>query len=271
MIRNQRRQAMSKSAVKRKNTELEDLAYSVSIRLEHLWKDIKYPLFWSCAATISLSLLVYFSVTRTGGERLALLPYEMQDVLQKRQPGSSFSAALEQKLGQIRQENTQLVAARTKLEQRVTQLEENYSDITASIPKRSPALGAATSPITQSVQVSPMTAKIPAPATPASSEITTGSLTIATRSQFGIDLGTDHSMGALRTRWIKLMEQFGTIMTGYEPVISVSDAQGAVMLHLVVGPFSNAAEAAEICAKLRTAGMNACTPVPYDGQRLALR
>jgi hypothetical protein len=115
-----------------------------------------------------------------------------------------------------------------------------------------------------------VSAKVIAPEM-SSDQTVTGSLSLATRSQFGIDLGAERSIGALRTHWIKLTEKFDAITKGYEPLISVSDAQGGVMLHLVVGPFSNAAEAAEICAKLRASGLSACTPVLYDGQRLALR
>jgi hypothetical protein len=258
---------MSYKAKKPRNLDLEDLIFNFPTRFERLWQDVRIPLFWSGAAVVSLGLLVGFSVSRTGGERLALLPYEVQDLIQKRQPGASLSAALDKRLGQYNIESTKLAQARVNLEQRVAQLEETYGDITASIPKRQDIPAAA------NVVAPPADAnfKKTAEAAAAGDEKSAGSLTMTTRSQFGIELGTDQTMGGLRTRWINLMEQFGMIMTGYEPVISASDSEGGVTLHLIVGPFSNAQEAAEACTKLRTAGLSACAPVPYDGQRLALR
>lgn len=258
---------MTNKAKKLKYLEIEDLAFSIPSRLERLWQDVKIPLAWSTAAVVSLSLLVGVSVSRSGAERLALLPYAMQDLIQKRQPGASLSAALEQRLGPYRNENTKLAAARATLEQRVAQLEESYGDITASIPKR------AAVPAPAGVNVAPPAdaAFKKAAEAAAGDEKSTGALTMTSRSQFGIELGTDQTMGGLRTRWVKLMEEFGMIMTGYEPLISASDSESGVTLHLVVGPFSNAQDAAEACVKLRAAGVSTCAPVPYDGQRLALR
>ncbi len=249
---------------KARNTDLEELVFSFPTRLERLWEDVKIPAYWSLAAIAALGILVSFSVTRKGGERLAMLPYEMQDILEKGQPGTSLNAALEQHLGHLREENVQLTVARTKLEARVAQLEESMGDITASIPKRE------TVPAQSATAVPPAEAKTALASTIPVAAETGGGVTMTSRSQFGIDLGTEQTMGALRIRWVKLMEQFGMIMAGYEPIISVRDADSAVALHLVVGPFSNAAEAAEICAKLRAAGLGACAPAPYDGQRLAL-
>lgn len=249
---------MTDNSQKRMNREFEELSFSLPARLERLWNDVKFPLLWSCAAAISLSLLVSFAVTRTGGQRLAMLPFEMQDMIEKRNPGASLTAALDQKLTQVRTE-------RAGLEQRVALLEENYGDITASIPKRTPAPATLTAPPTNIANIKKATLD-------AAGDVNTqGGVTLSTRSQFGIELGTDQSMGALRTRWVKLMEQFGTVMAGYEPVISASDSDKGVLLHLVVGPFSNAEEAAATCAKLRTSGLSICAPVPYDGQRLALQ
>jgi hypothetical protein len=251
---------MTATAKKRKRDELEDLAFSIPARAERLWHEVKFPILWACAAVISLSLLVSFSVTRKGGERLAMLPYEMQDVLQKRAPGSSLTAALDKHFGQYRNEAARLATTRSNFEQRIAQLEENYGDITGSLPKRASVPAPAVAPVAPQLQK-----------TAATDEASNGAITITTRSQFGIDLGTDQTMSALRTRWIKLMEQFGMIMTGYEPVISASDTETGVVLHLVVGPFSNAQDAAQACMKLRAAGLASCAPVPYDGQSLALR
>lgn len=258
-------------AKKAENSDLDDLIYGIPGRLEHLWDQIKTPLFWSFAAFFSLGLLVSLSVTKKGGERLTQIPYDMQDIIEKRQQGASLSAALDRRIGPLHEESRQLVAERAKLETRIAQIEENLGDITASIPKTAKA------PATAKTAVSPADDKDVAAFQKKSALANetglsgAGGLTLATRSQFGIDLGAEQTLQGTRTRWVKLMEQYGPLMSGYEPVITVQDSGKTISLHLVVGPFSNVTEAAEACAKLRSAGYSTCTPAPYDGQRLALQ
>lgn len=248
-------------AKKQQNTDLDDLIFSVPNRLERLWEEIRIPLFWSLAAVISMGILVSLSVTPKGGERLAQIPYDMQDIIAKQNAGASLSAALDKRFGDVREENLQLAAARAKLEMRVAQLEDSVGDITASIPK-APKTAAVASPLADSKT---------AVTIPDDGMKGKGAMTLATRSEFGIDLGPSESLRSARTAWVKLMEQYGSLMTGYEPLISVQDADDNVPLHLVVGPFSNLAEAASACAKLKAAGLASCAPVPYEGQRMALR
>lgn len=249
-------------------SDLEQLTYSFPTRLERLWGEVKTPLFWSVGAVISLGFLVAFSVTPDGGAKLAQLPYEAQDLMEKKAPGTSLAQMLDKRLGNFKEENLALAMDRAKLEMRVAQLEQSYGDITASIPIQPVAIS---SP--PAVDTSNPNGKADIPIISPGTDVMTGkgAVTLTTRSQFGADLGPAASLNEVRARWIKLMEKFGSIMTGYEPVITAQDSARGVELRLVIGPFANVTEAANLCARLQAAGLNGCSPAPYDGQRLALR
>lgn len=93
----------------------------------------------------------------------------------------------------------------------------------------------------------------------------------ATRTEFGVDLGGEPNMNALRARWTNLRAGHAPIIGSLRPLVSVREGNrpGSVELRLIAGPVSNAGEAARICASLQTKGVNCVTAV-YDGQRLAL-
>jgi hypothetical protein len=98
-----------------------------------------------------------------------------------------------------------------------------------------------------------------------------GAVTLATRTQFGIDLGAEPTVPTLRARWLRIVERNGTALQTLDPVIPVREgANGAPVLHLVAGPLADLAEATSLCARLRSAGV-LCAPTPYEGQRLAVR
>ncbi|HEX5780117.1 MAG TPA: hypothetical protein VFY21_14850 [Xanthobacteraceae bacterium] len=94
----------------------------------------------------------------------------------------------------------------------------------------------------------------------------------ATRTEFGVDLGGEPTMNALRARWTNLRTGHAPVIGNLRPLVSVRDGArpGNVELRLIAGPLANAGEAARICASLQTKGVNCVTAV-YDGQRLALR
>lgn len=94
----------------------------------------------------------------------------------------------------------------------------------------------------------------------------------ATRTEFGVDLGGEPNMNALRTRWTNLRTGHAPVIGSLRPLVSVREGTrpGNVELRLIAGPLANAGEAARICASLQTKGVNCVTAV-YDGQRLALR
>ena len=92
-----------------------------------------------------------------------------------------------------------------------------------------------------------------------------------TITDFGVDIGGGPTIESLRDLWISAKGTHGSIFDGLRPVISVRDGKpGTAELRLVVGPLSNAAAAAKICASLSASGWT-CRPAVFDGQRLALR
>ncbi len=94
---------------------------------------------------------------------------------------------------------------------------------------------------------------------------------IATRTEFAVDLGGDTSVEALRALWATMRGNHPAL-ANLKPLVSIRDGgkPGVVELRLVAGPLANAAAAARICALLALNHV-ACQTAVFDGQRLALR
>jgi len=97
-------------------------------------------------------------------------------------------------------------------------------------------------------------------------------VTGATKTEFGVDLGGEASLDALRARWTKLRGNHNAALNGLQPLVGVREGSrpGTVELHLIAGPFTNAGTAARVCAQLQTHGI-ACKASEFDGQRLSVR
>jgi hypothetical protein len=95
---------------------------------------------------------------------------------------------------------------------------------------------------------------------------------VATRTDFGVDLGTSGTVDGLRILWQSVRGPNQALFEGLRPVVSVREGSkpGSVELRLVVGPLTNASGAARLCASLAATGV-ACQPTVFDGQRLALK
>jgi hypothetical protein len=95
---------------------------------------------------------------------------------------------------------------------------------------------------------------------------------VATRTDFGVDIGKGPTVASLRIAWTAIRRSHSELFEGLHPVIAVRDGtkSGVIELRLVVGPLSNAAAAARLCGRVANAGLS-CQPVIFDGQRLALR
>lgn len=112
---------------------------------------------------------------------------------------------------------------------------------------------------------------VAAPATTPADVETTQS--IATTSEFGVDIGGGATMDALRDLWGAARNNHGAALQGLRPVIAVRDSEkpgGGVGLRLVAGPLANAGAAAKICASLAAGGW-ACKAAVFDGQKLTVR
>src|SRR5262249_13923393 len=95
---------------------------------------------------------------------------------------------------------------------------------------------------------------------------------VATKTEFGVDLGSGPSIDALRALWTQVKAGNEQLFDGLRPVMSIREAArpGMVGLRLLAGPLGNAPAAARICATLAAAGLT-CQPAIFDGQRLALK
>ena len=123
--------------------------------------------------------------------------------------------------------------------------------------------------------VSPTSASRCAAAQPGMEDASQASRTFAamrfTRSEFGLDLGDESSLEALRGLWMIIKVQHGAVVEDLRPVATIRDhSGGAPELRLVAGPLANAAHAVRLCAVIGETG-RACRPAPFEGQRLMLR
>jgi len=95
---------------------------------------------------------------------------------------------------------------------------------------------------------------------------------IATKTEFGVDLGSAPSMAGLRNLWQSLNDTHEALFEGLRPVMALREGTrpGTIELRLVAGPLANAGAAARLCAALSVAGLG-CQATVFDGQRLALK
>lgn len=91
----------------------------------------------------------------------------------------------------------------------------------------------------------------------------------ATKTEFGVDLGTASSLEGLRALWRGVQISNRKLMTPLRPIVSLKERSGlGIQLRLVAGPLADAAAAARICAVLNESD-RPCETAFFDGQRLA--
>jgi hypothetical protein len=243
---------------------------------------------WSGIAILCVAATLVAAYTETGAHRLASGNAPMT-------ANGAPSFASENETRRLADAVRVLTADRDRLAARVSALERNLDDVTGAIPRRagSETGDPAASPLPPNLAPQPPVAAAPAPvvaappttlgrAPQASPDnrrpglvpitpdvIATGST--ATRTEFGIDLGTAATVEGLRTLWTTLKGTQAPLLEGLRPVVAVRDGAkpGTLELRLVAGPLANAGVAAKLCAALADAGLT-CAPAVFDGQRLAL-
>jgi hypothetical protein len=92
------------------------------------------------------------------------------------------------------------------------------------------------------------------------------------RTEFGVDVGGANSVGGLRALWRGLLKtRANAPLAALRPIIVVKESSTGLgmQLRLVVGPLTDAAAAAKICAGM-IANDRPCETTVFDGQRLAL-
>jgi len=218
--------------------------------------------------------------TETGIRRIATLLWPAEPVRAARAPqlaNRQFDQEAEQR--RLSEAVRALTADRDRLAARINTLERNL-DVTGSIPPANATLNTALPAVP--VLAAPLPPPTPQPASGASSQtrVAAGHLatgmpgpaeSVATKTDFGIDVGGNASIEGLRTLWTTLKAGQPALFEGLRPVITVREGKsGSVELRLVAGPLPNASSAARLCATLGAAGQ-ACHPAVFDGQRLALQ
>ena len=247
---------------------------------------------WSAITVLSVAAALISAYTETGAHRLA---FGDGPVMPSAAPPSAPDLEARRLADAVRA----LSADRDRLAARISALERNLDDVTGSIPnwtgperERGAAPNPSASPLPPTLAPPPVATMPPpvvvAPAPPvrtpapapvvsrppssppiAADPAATGST--ATRTEFGVDLGTAATVEGLRNLWTAIKGTQAPLLEGLRPVVAVRDGAkpGALELRLVAGPLANAGVAAKLCAALADAGLT-CAPAVFDGQRLAL-
>jgi hypothetical protein len=129
-----------------------------------------------------------------------------------------------------------------------------------------PASGIAAGPIPVVAAASPFTDG-------AEQEAAEPALPKIQRTEFGVDVGGANSIAGLRALWRGLLKsRSNAALAALQPVIVIHEGSGGRGMHLrlVAGPFTDAAEAAKLCAALNARDKD-CETAVYEGQRLALK
>lgn len=240
-------------------------------RLEAIWREARRPILWSFAALAALGAVVVIGLTERGSDRLASLPDEVAIAIGRVSPANETRVAartppLDEQRQRAELEERRILAAR------IAELERGLGDVTGSIPRQTGREAPTEQPRLAPIIPMPEERSSAAPpGTQRPAAAPAGAVTLATRTQFGVDLGPEPTVPTLRARWLRMVERHGAALQALDPVILVREgANGAPVLHLLAGPFADLAEATSLCARLRGAGVS-CAPTSYEGQRLTLR
>jgi hypothetical protein len=93
------------------------------------------------------------------------------------------------------------------------------------------------------------------------------------RTEFGVDVGGANSVNGLRALWRGLLKSRSNArLAALQPIIVIKESKTGLgmQLRLVAGPFSDAAEAAKICAFMAE-HERPCETTVFDGQRLVMK
>jgi hypothetical protein len=262
---------------------------------------------WGTSAAAALTLAVVAGYSDTGSRRLmaAAAPPGGTTVAQ-RAPAAATpqpvarSSETEAETRRLAEAVRALTADRERLATRLGTLERSLEDVTGAIKQQataasppptappSPSAAPASAPVkeaalTPAVEESPP-AQPPAAMPPAEPQPATadravpvepagdppGASSVATRTEFGVDIGGALNFDGLRVLWSSTRGGNATLFEALQPVVVARENSRTKMveLRLVAGPLANAEAATRICATLLSA-RRYCQPVAYEGQRLA--
>src|SRR4029077_21287320 len=232
---------------------------------------------WITLATVAVLTVVLTARSETGIRRMASLIAPADPIRMARAPVPNRQSVQEAEQRRMSEAARELAADRARLLARLNTLERNLEDVTGSIP---PKAAAPSMPVLAAPPPAPQASPPPQVTTASQSRVAAGHLatgtpgaaeSVATKTDFGIDVGGNASIEGLRTLWTTLKTAQPALFEGLRPVIAVREGKaGAVELRLVAGPLPNASIAARLCAAL-SAVSQPCQPTVFDGQRLALQ
>lgn len=94
-----------------------------------------------------------------------------------------------------------------------------------------------------------------------------GPTMVSTKSSFGADIGGSGNIRDIRALWANVQPGLSVRGHALEPLLVFQDGTPMQQLRLVVGPVSNAADIALLCAMM-PASVQSCSLAPYQGQKL---
>ncbi|RMF07255.1 MAG: SPOR domain-containing protein [Alphaproteobacteria bacterium] len=179
----------------------------------------------------------------------------------------------------LRRQVEQLARREETLNERLSALESALGPQTSALPPQQPIDPAAVAKRRQSRLSAPVpgadVSYLPLPedgfastgVTP--SPLPVASITKTTRTLFAIEVAKAASMEELMERWKTLKKKHEDLLGALKLRTQKSErGDGShAELKLVAGPFSNAADAAKLCAKLKAAGA-ACAETVFTGEEM---
>lgn len=241
---------------------------------------------WVSLATLAVIVVIFVARTEGGIRRIATLLAPPEAARASKAPQlASRSADPDPEQRRLAETVRNLAADRDRLAARLTVLERNLDEVTGSIPPKAAVQQPPPVPV-PSVAAAPLAppgappAPISQPTATNQARVAAGHLatgtsaadSVATKTEFGVDIGGNTSIEGLRSLWGTLKTAQPALFDGLRPLIAVREGQkpGAIELRLIAGPLPNASIAARLCAALAAASQP-CQPTVFDGQRLALQ
>jgi hypothetical protein len=237
------------------------------------WRDLLRISLWAISAAAAMAVAVYSGSTSTGHDRLQQAFAEAHETLMP--SGVKQARPLDAREGRRLVETVQvLVADRERLVARIATLEQSLDTVTGTVAKVEKSIQAPAPPPQITAPPVQPPEQITSSVSPPASEPLAAPAHIpnATKTEFGIDLGSASTVEALRTAWTLALRRHAVLLQGLRPLVQTRErprAAGAEF-RLIAGPIANAAAAARICATLTASGA-VCAPAVFDGQRLAVR
>ena len=198
---------------------------------------------WIALATVAVLTVVLTARTETGIRRIATLiapapPETGRGAKAPTQQIASRQADQEAEQRRLSETVRALAADRDRLLARLSTLERTIEDVTGSIPPAAAGSKAAAPAAPVVAAQLPALPSTPQPNAAASNRIAAGHLatgapgaseSVATRTEFGVDVGGNASLEGLRTLWSALKAAQPALFEGLRPLITVREGQSRAL------------------------------------------